>query len=109
MSKGCPMTTLDSGTELEIIPSKCPKGRKLKSKKIAKTNKGQRVFGNNSEEEDTESDNEKNEKDTRVNNSNEMKTIIKTINSEFTKIPNWACNEQEDVVYNTEFVQMGGR
>ncbi|RHZ80620.1 hypothetical protein Glove_134g26 [Diversispora epigaea] len=30
----------DSGTELEIILSKRPKGRKLKSKKIAKTNKG---------------------------------------------------------------------
>ncbi|RHZ85210.1 hypothetical protein Glove_70g2 [Diversispora epigaea] len=68
----------DSGTESEIIPSKRPKGRKLKSKKIAKTNKGKRVFGNDSEE-DTESDDEKNEKDAR----NEMKTIIKTINSEF--------------------------
>ncbi|RHZ88700.1 hypothetical protein Glove_21g154 [Diversispora epigaea] len=33
----------DSGTESEIIPSKHPKGRKLKSKKIAKTNKGKRV------------------------------------------------------------------
>ncbi|RHZ80079.1 hypothetical protein Glove_139g201 [Diversispora epigaea] len=55
----------DSGTESEIIPSKCPKGRKLKSKKITKTNKGKRVFGNNSEEEDTESDDEKNEKDVR--------------------------------------------
>ncbi|RHZ60638.1 hypothetical protein Glove_351g8 [Diversispora epigaea] len=53
----------DSGTESEIIPSK----RK-------------RVFGNDSEEEDTESDDEKNEKDAR----NEMKTIIKTINSEFS-------------------------
>ncbi|RHZ88879.1 hypothetical protein Glove_21g308 [Diversispora epigaea] len=40
-------------------------GRKLKSKKIAKTNKGKRVFGNDSEEEDTESDDEKNEKDAR--------------------------------------------
>ncbi|RHZ90228.1 hypothetical protein Glove_2g22 [Diversispora epigaea] len=69
----------DSGTESEIIPSKRPKGRKLKSKKIAKTNKGKRVFGNDSEE-DTESDNEKNEKDAR----NEMKTIIKTINFEFS-------------------------
>ncbi|RHZ79271.1 hypothetical protein Glove_150g79 [Diversispora epigaea] len=69
----------DSGTESEIIPSKRPKGRKLKSKKIAKTNKGKRVFGNDSEE-DTESDDEKNEKDAR----NEMKTIIKTINSEFS-------------------------
>ncbi|RHZ58313.1 hypothetical protein Glove_374g68 [Diversispora epigaea] len=67
------------GTESEIIPSKRPKGRKLKSKKIAKTNKGKRVFGNDSEE-DTESDDEKNEKDAR----NEMKTIIKTINSEFS-------------------------
>ncbi|RHZ89861.1 hypothetical protein Glove_9g46 [Diversispora epigaea] len=55
----------DSGTESEIIPSKRPKGRKLKSKKIAKTNKGKRVFGNDSEEEDTESDDEKNEKDAR--------------------------------------------
>ncbi|RHZ44076.1 hypothetical protein Glove_766g2 [Diversispora epigaea] len=63
----------DSGTESEIIPSKHPKGRKLKSKKIAKTNKGKRVFGNDLEE-DTESDDEKNEKDAR----NEMKTIIKT-------------------------------
>ncbi|RHZ90212.1 hypothetical protein Glove_4g3 [Diversispora epigaea] len=139
----------DSGTESEIIPSKRPKGRKLKSKKIAKTNKGKRVFGNNSEE-DTESDDEKNKKDAR----NEMKTIIKTINSEFSlnydqtftllkhllrnvldpkstssttaqlqqkrnysdeiqrydfpppaKTPNWACNKQEDVVYDTEFVQ----
>ncbi|RHZ75490.1 hypothetical protein Glove_213g163 [Diversispora epigaea] len=70
----------DSGTESEIIPSKRPKGRKLKSKKIAKTNKGKRVFGNDSEEDDTESDDEKNEKDAR----NEMKTIIKTINSEFS-------------------------
>ncbi|RHZ81873.1 hypothetical protein Glove_117g144 [Diversispora epigaea] len=70
----------DSGTESEIIPSKRPKGRKLKSKKIAKTNKGKRVFGNDSEEEDTESDDEKNEKDAR----NEMKTIIKTINFEFS-------------------------
>ncbi|RHZ76896.1 hypothetical protein Glove_187g46 [Diversispora epigaea] len=69
----------DSGTESEIIPSKRPKGRKLKSKKIAKTNKGKRVFGNDSEK-DTESDDEKNEKDVR----NEMKTIIKTINSEFS-------------------------
>ncbi|RHZ88140.1 hypothetical protein Glove_26g4 [Diversispora epigaea] len=66
----------DSGIESEIIPSKRPKGRKLKSKKIAKTNKGKRVFGNDSEEEDTESDDEKNEKDAR----NEMKTI----NSEFS-------------------------
>ncbi|RHZ78778.1 hypothetical protein Glove_156g66 [Diversispora epigaea] len=70
----------DSGTESEIISSKRPKGRKLKSKKIAKTNKGKRVFGNDSEEENTESDDEKNEKDVR----NEMKTIIKTINSEFS-------------------------
>ncbi|RHZ84848.1 hypothetical protein Glove_74g81 [Diversispora epigaea] len=69
----------DSGTESEIIPSKRPKGRKLKSKKITKTNKGKRVFGNDLEE-DTESDDEKNKKDVR----NEMKTIIKTINSEFT-------------------------
>ncbi|RHZ77738.1 hypothetical protein Glove_173g27 [Diversispora epigaea] len=69
----------DSGTESEIIPSKRPKGRKLKSKKIAKTNKGKRVVGNDSEE-DTESDNEKNEKGAR----NEMKTIIKTIDSEFS-------------------------
>ncbi|RHZ85498.1 hypothetical protein Glove_65g46 [Diversispora epigaea] len=69
----------DSGTESEIIPSKRPKGRKLKSKKIAKTNKEKRVVGNDSEE-DTESDDEKNEKDTR----NEIKTIIKTINSEFS-------------------------
>ncbi|RHZ77778.1 hypothetical protein Glove_173g65 [Diversispora epigaea] len=69
----------DSGTESEIIPSKRPKGRKLKSKKIAKTNKGKRVFGNDSKE-DTESDDKKNEKDAR----NEMKTIIKTINSEFS-------------------------
>ncbi|RHZ73191.1 hypothetical protein Glove_232g26 [Diversispora epigaea] len=69
----------DSGTKSEIIPSKRPKGRKLKSKKIVKTNKGKRVFGNDSEE-DTESDDEKNEKDAR----NEMKTIIKTINSEFS-------------------------
>ncbi|RHZ78521.1 hypothetical protein Glove_162g84 [Diversispora epigaea] len=57
----------NSGTESEIIPSKHPKGRKLKSKKIAKTNKGKRVFGNDSEE-DTESDDEKNEKDARVSN-----------------------------------------
>ncbi|RHZ73619.1 hypothetical protein Glove_230g113 [Diversispora epigaea] len=73
------LKTGDSGTESEIIPSKRPKGRKLKSKKIAKTNKGKRVFGNDSEEEDTESDDEKNEKDAR----NEMKTIIKTINSNY--------------------------
>ncbi|RHZ71565.1 hypothetical protein Glove_256g41 [Diversispora epigaea] len=73
----------DSGTEPEIISSKRPKGRKLKSKKIAKTNKRKRVFGNNSEE-DIESDDEKNEKDVSVSNSNEMKTIIKTINSEFS-------------------------
>ncbi|RHZ83091.1 hypothetical protein Glove_99g204 [Diversispora epigaea] len=69
----------DSGTESEIIFSKRPKGQKLKFKKIAKTNKGKRVFSNDSEE-DTESDDEKNEKDAR----NEMKTIIKTINSEFS-------------------------
>ncbi|RHZ69011.1 hypothetical protein Glove_291g13 [Diversispora epigaea] len=25
-----------------------------------------------------------------------------------TKVPNWACNEQEDVVYDTEFVQTEG-
>ncbi|RHZ69694.1 hypothetical protein Glove_280g1 [Diversispora epigaea] len=56
----------DSGTESEIIPLKRPKGRKLKSKKITKTNKGKRVFSNNSEEEDTESDDEKNERDTRL-------------------------------------------
>ncbi|RHZ71181.1 hypothetical protein Glove_261g63 [Diversispora epigaea] len=73
----------DFGTESEIIPSKRLKGRKLKSKKIAKTNKGKRVVGNDSEE-DTESDDEKNEKDARVSNSNEMKTIIKTIDSEFS-------------------------
>ncbi|RHZ82414.1 hypothetical protein Glove_109g399 [Diversispora epigaea] len=54
----------DSDTESEIIPSKRPKGRKLKSKKIAKTNKGKRVVGNDSEE-DTESDDEKNEKGAR--------------------------------------------
>ncbi|RHZ81423.1 hypothetical protein Glove_120g164 [Diversispora epigaea] len=41
---------------------------------------GKRVFGNDSEEEDTESDDEKNEKGAR----NEMKTIIKTIDSEFS-------------------------
>ncbi|RHZ83111.1 hypothetical protein Glove_99g12 [Diversispora epigaea] len=70
----------DSDTESEIIPSKRSKGQKLKSKKIAKTNKGKRVFGNDSEEEDTESDDEKNEKNTR----NEMKTIIKIINFEFS-------------------------
>ncbi|RHZ53559.1 hypothetical protein Glove_441g44 [Diversispora epigaea] len=70
----------DSGTKSEIIPLKRPKGQKLKSKKIVKTNKGKRVFGNDSEEKDTESDDEKNEKDAR----NEMKTIIKTINSEFS-------------------------
>ncbi|RHZ78405.1 hypothetical protein Glove_165g33 [Diversispora epigaea] len=50
----------DSGTESEIIPLK--------------------LFSNDSEEEDTESDDEKNEKNAR----NEMKTIIKTINSEFS-------------------------
>ncbi|RHZ74530.1 hypothetical protein Glove_221g36 [Diversispora epigaea] len=70
----------NSGTELEIIPSKCSKRQKLKSKKIARTNKGKRVFGNNSKEEDTELDDEKNEKGAR----NEMKTIIKTIDSEFS-------------------------
>ncbi|RHZ90064.1 hypothetical protein Glove_8g104 [Diversispora epigaea] len=74
---GCPG---DSGTESEIIPSKRPKGRKLKSKKIVKTNKRKRVFGNDSEEEDTKSDDEKNEKGAK----NEMKTIIKTIDSEFS-------------------------
>ncbi|RHZ72297.1 hypothetical protein Glove_243g84 [Diversispora epigaea] len=71
----------DSGTELEIIPSKRPKGRKLKSKKIARTNKGKKVFGNDSE--DTES----NEKDVR----NEMKTIIKTIDSKFSL--NYTCTQ----------------
>ncbi|RHZ66315.1 hypothetical protein Glove_308g18 [Diversispora epigaea] len=81
----------DSGTESEIIPSKRPKGRKLKSKKIAKTNKGKRVFGNDSEE-DTESDDEKNEKDAK----NEMKTIIKTINSEFNLRRIHANNRQND-------------
>ncbi|RHZ82600.1 hypothetical protein Glove_108g67 [Diversispora epigaea] len=74
----------DFGTESEIISSKRPKGRKLKSKKIAKTNKGKRVFGNDSKKEDTESDDEKNEKGVGVSNSNEMKTIIKTIDSEFS-------------------------
>ncbi|RHZ75375.1 hypothetical protein Glove_215g16 [Diversispora epigaea] len=187
----------DSGTESEIIPSKHPKGRKLKSKKIAKTNKGKRVFGNDSEE-DTESDDEKNEKDARVttarmrnsgklpkdlcrvhaNNqqndkklchiktakelfrkndpnitdydkksllrmladrafhspemsdtnkedhsktvvniydlswrSAELKHLLRNVldpKSASKKVPNWACNEQEDVVYNTEFVQMEG-
>ncbi|RHZ80576.1 hypothetical protein Glove_134g167 [Diversispora epigaea] len=52
--------------------------------KSSPSDSGKRVFGNNSKEEDTESDNEKNEKDARINNSNEMKTIIKTINSEFS-------------------------
>ncbi|RHZ76866.1 hypothetical protein Glove_188g82 [Diversispora epigaea] len=70
----------DSGTEFEIILSKRSKGRKLKSKKIARTNKGKRVFGNDSEEKDTKSDDKKNEKGAR----NEMKTIIKTIDSEFS-------------------------
>ncbi|RHZ48516.1 hypothetical protein Glove_547g6 [Diversispora epigaea] len=42
---------------------------------------GKKVFGNDSEE-DTELDNEKNEKGAR----NEIKTIIKTINSEFKKL-----------------------
>ncbi|RHZ62887.1 hypothetical protein Glove_334g7 [Diversispora epigaea] len=76
----------NSGTESEIIPSKCPKERKLKFKKIAKTNKGKRVFGNDSEE-DTESDDEKNEKDVK----NELKAIIKTINSEFSL--NYTCTQ----------------
>ncbi|RHZ79701.1 hypothetical protein Glove_142g33 [Diversispora epigaea] len=49
----------NSGTELKIILSKCPKERKLKSKKIVKTNKEKRVFGNDSEEKDIESDDEK--------------------------------------------------
>ncbi|RHZ59924.1 hypothetical protein Glove_360g197 [Diversispora epigaea] len=31
-----------------------------------------------------------------------------TIPMKFTKAPNWACNEQEDVVYDTEFVQTEG-
>ncbi|RHZ45531.1 hypothetical protein Glove_672g3 [Diversispora epigaea] len=70
----------DSGTELEIISSKRSKRRKLKSKKIVKTNKGKRVFGNDSEEEDTKSNDEKNEKGV----GNEMKTIIKTIDSKFS-------------------------
>ncbi|RHZ44278.1 hypothetical protein Glove_744g15 [Diversispora epigaea] len=63
----------DSSTELEIISLKRPKGRKLKSKKIVKTNKEKRVFGNDSEEEDTESDDEKNEKATaRMRNSEKL-------------------------------------
>jgi len=66
----------DSGTEPEIIPSKRPKGRKLKSKKIAKTNKGKRVLGNDSEEVDTESDDEKNEKDARVSNSVNIQNVV---------------------------------
>ncbi|RHZ51702.1 hypothetical protein Glove_475g47 [Diversispora epigaea] len=76
----------DSGTESEIIPSKHPKGRKLKSKKIAKTNKGKRVYNsvlliaNKPGYIHTELDDEKNEKSAR----NEMKTIIKTIDSEFS-------------------------
>ncbi|RHZ51699.1 hypothetical protein Glove_475g33 [Diversispora epigaea] len=55
----------NSSTKLEIILSKHPKGQKLKSKKIAKTNKGKRVLSNDSEEEDTELDDEKNEKGAR--------------------------------------------
>ncbi|RHZ76725.1 hypothetical protein Glove_194g51 [Diversispora epigaea] len=51
---------------------------------LVRSSPGKRVFGNDSEEEDTESDDEKNEKDVRISNSNEMKTIIKTINSEFS-------------------------
>ncbi|RHZ80507.1 hypothetical protein Glove_134g232 [Diversispora epigaea] len=62
---------------ISVRSSSSDSGRKLKSKKIAKTNKGKRVVGNDSEE-DTESDDEKNEKNVR----NEMKTIIKTINSD---------------------------
>ncbi|RHZ78926.1 hypothetical protein Glove_154g18 [Diversispora epigaea] len=42
---------------------------------------GKRVFGNDSEEENTESDDEKNEKDAR----NEMKTIIKTTSGNFNR------------------------
>ncbi|RHZ48077.1 hypothetical protein Glove_561g13 [Diversispora epigaea] len=118
----------DSGTESEIIPSKRPKERKLKSKKIAKTNKGKRVFGNDSEE-DTESDDEKNEKDARLKHLLRNVLDPKSASSttvqlqrkrnysdeiqryDFpppTKAPNWACNEQEDVVYDTEFVQTEG-
>ncbi|RHZ71563.1 hypothetical protein Glove_256g45 [Diversispora epigaea] len=185
----------DSGTESEIIPSKRPKGRKLKSKKIAKTNKGKRVFGNDSEEEDTESDDEKNEKDARkklrrikaakelfrkndpnitdynkesllrmladrafhspemsdTDEEDRSKTVVNVYDLSWrsaelkhllrnvldpksassttaqlqrkrnysdeiqrydfpppAKTPNWACNEQEDVVYDTEFVQTEG-
>ena len=64
----------DSGTELEII-SKRPKGRKLKSRKIARTNKGKRVSGNDSEE-DSESDDERNEKDARVSNSVSIRNVV---------------------------------
>ncbi|RHZ76853.1 hypothetical protein Glove_188g9 [Diversispora epigaea] len=74
------LKTGDSGIKLEIIPSKRSKGQKLKSKKIVKTNKEKKMFSNDSEEEDTESDDEKNEKGTK----NEIKTIIKTIDFEFS-------------------------
>ncbi|RHZ67056.1 hypothetical protein Glove_303g43 [Diversispora epigaea] len=66
----------DSDTEFKIISLKCLKRRKLKSKKIARTNKGKRVFGNNLKEEDTKSDNEKNEKGTKISNSVSIQNVV---------------------------------
>jgi hypothetical protein len=66
----------DSGTELEIISSKRPKGRKLKSKKIARTSKGKNRVSGNDSEEDTESDDEKNEKEARVSNSVSIQNVV---------------------------------
>jgi hypothetical protein len=91
----------DSDAESEII-AKRPKSRKVKQRKIARTNKGKSRMSGRESEESTESDDEKNEKEARVCNSaniqnavlhkfliisyflqNEMKAIIKTIDSEF--------------------------
>ena len=90
----------DSDTEFNII--KRPKSRKSKPIKTARTYKGKSRMLSRESAESTESDDEKNEKDARVCNSaniqnavlhkfltifyflqNEMKAIIKTIDSEF--------------------------
>ncbi|RHZ73414.1 hypothetical protein Glove_231g11 [Diversispora epigaea] len=43
--------------------------------------------------------------------SAELKHLLRNVldpKSASTKAPNWACNKQEDVVYDTEFVQTEG-
>ncbi|RHZ69082.1 hypothetical protein Glove_290g105 [Diversispora epigaea] len=41
--------------------------------------------------------------------SAELKHLLRNVlDPQSASTPNWACNEQEDVVYNTEFVQTEG-